>query len=164
MQVYWEVQSDAGVEEDFETSHGVVTIPDMERDADIILWLLPDDVAELDETFRVSITRVEGGAEIEPGRNSTLLTVPANGDPHGIFALLPNLQAVVSSQNVTRAIKLNISRLAGAHDDVVVSYHVRASTGQDIGFGSVTIQDGASSGLAFIPILIEVIIIPLYNT
>ncbi|XP_032809135.2 adhesion G-protein coupled receptor V1 isoform X2 [Petromyzon marinus] len=155
IKVYWEVQSDAGVEEDFETSHGVVTIPDMERDAAIILWLLPDDVAELDETFRVSITRVEGGAEIEPGRNSTLLTVPANGDPHGIFALLPNWQAVVSSQNVTRAIKLNMSRLAGAHDDVVVSYHVRASTGQDIGFGSITIQDGAFYGLAFIPILIE---------
>lgn len=65
LQVHWKIQSDTDIAGDFLTVAGSVTLLDGQREAEIILSLLPDSVPELEELFIISLTSVEGGAALD---------------------------------------------------------------------------------------------------
>lgn len=65
LQVHWKIQSDSDIAGDFIAVAGSVTLLDGQREAEIILSLLPDSVPELEELFVVSLTSVEGGATLD---------------------------------------------------------------------------------------------------
>lgn len=53
--------------------------------------------------------------------------MPANDEPHGVFFLSPHQQPVVvvgSGSEVTRALALNVTRLAGLFGNASVGYKI----------------------------------------
>lgn len=53
--------------------------------------------------------------------------MPANDEPHGVFSLNPKQQSVVvmgSGSEVTRALVLNVTRLAGLFGNVSIGYKI----------------------------------------
>ncbi len=67
-QIHWRVASVAAPEvnvTDVDPGRGVLEIPPDVTQGEIRLAVLEDEIPELDEDFRVILTRVEGGAEID---------------------------------------------------------------------------------------------------
>lgn len=59
--------------------------------------------------------------------SSLIFRVSANDEPHGVFSLSPHQQAVVvdvSGSEVTRALALNVTRLAGLFGNASVGYKI----------------------------------------
>lgn len=69
LQVHWEIQSDSDTRGDFLALAGSVTILEGQREADIVLSLMPDTVPELEELYVVQLTAVEGGATLDGNPN-----------------------------------------------------------------------------------------------
>uniref|UniRef100_A0A665TER5 Adhesion G-protein coupled receptor V1 n=1 Tax=Echeneis naucrates TaxID=173247 RepID=A0A665TER5_ECHNA len=130
--VHWQIQSDADIAGDFLASAGSVIILEGQREAEILLSLMPDTVPEVEELYTVTLTTVEGGATLDANPNliRTYIRVPANDDPHGIFSLNPEQHSVVvvrSGSEVIRALVLNVTRLAGLFGNVSVGYRISGS-------------------------------------
>ncbi|KAF7200055.1 adhesion G-protein coupled receptor V1 isoform X2 [Nothobranchius furzeri] len=127
--VHWQVQSDSDITGDFLASSGSVMIPEGQREAAITLSLMPDTVPELEELYILQLTSVEGGATLDanPNLTRTHIRVPANDDPHGMFFLNPLQQSVVvvgSGSMVSRALIVNVTRLAGLFGNASVGYKI----------------------------------------
>ena len=60
---------------DTDQSSGKVNILSGQSDGEVTVRILADDVPELDETFTLMLTGVQGGAEVDPLYNSSLFTV-----------------------------------------------------------------------------------------
>lgn len=67
--MHWQIQSDSDLAGDFLATAGSVTILEGQREADIVLSLMPDTVPELEELYTVSLTAVEGGATLDGNPN-----------------------------------------------------------------------------------------------
>ncbi|KAJ8285558.1 hypothetical protein GJAV_G00028220 [Gymnothorax javanicus] len=125
--VLWEIFSASDSVGDFLSLRGSVPFLAGQRSAELLLLLLSDAVPELEEVYEVRLTAVEGGAELDPNRGQSLIRVPANDEPHGVFALHRHLQAVVVNEsNRSRYIALNVTRQAGAFGNVSVEYRIAA--------------------------------------
>ncbi|MED6250420.1 Adhesion G-protein coupled receptor V1 [Ataeniobius toweri] len=127
--VHWQIQSDSDTVGDFLALAGSVMIVDGQREAEIILSLMPDSVPELEELYIVQLTAVDGGGTLEanPDLIRTQIRVPANDEPHGVFSLNPKQQSVVvvgSGSQVTRALVVNVTRLAGLFGNASVGYKI----------------------------------------
>lgn len=136
---------------------GWVVIPDKQSLVVIVIQLLPDDVPELDELCMLQLTSVEGGADLDSARSVSWFTVLANDDPHGVFYVDPERQAVVINNDLERFVQANVTRLGGTFGNVTVEYQVSfGKTAQEnvsgIIMGSVFIQDGESYGINIVPI------------
>lgn len=68
-QVRWRIQSDSDIVGDFLALGGSVMILEGQRDAEIVLSLMPDTVPELEEFYTVQLTAVEGGATLDANQN-----------------------------------------------------------------------------------------------
>ena len=55
--------------------NGSVFISDLQRDSSFNIQILPDTLPELTETFRVVLTSVEGGAEIDTSFNEAVFHI-----------------------------------------------------------------------------------------
>uniref|UniRef100_A0A3Q2DXJ8 Adhesion G-protein coupled receptor V1 n=1 Tax=Cyprinodon variegatus TaxID=28743 RepID=A0A3Q2DXJ8_CYPVA len=137
--VQWQIQSDSDIVGDFLALAGSVIIPEGQREAEIILRLMPDTVPELEEVYVVQLTAVDGGGTLDanPDLIRTQIRVPANDEPHGVFSLNPELQSVVvevSGSQVTRALLVNVSRFEGLYGNASVGYKIsgRGSEMMDI--------------------------------
>jgi len=69
LQVHWQIQSDSDVTGDFLILAGSVIIVEGQREAEIILSLMPDTVPELEELYIVQLTSVEGGGTLDANPN-----------------------------------------------------------------------------------------------
>jgi len=165
-QVYWEIHSDSDTTGDFLRTEGSVVIADQQSTAEIIIYLLPDDVPELDENYMVQLISVEGGADLDEEKRISQINVFANDDPYGVFALYSDQQSVLVEKNLDRYVQINVTRHAGAFGDVVVEYHIlshhdEALIAPENEVGYLTVKDGASFGLKRVPISSQVCIILL---
>lgn len=61
----WQVWSDSDVAGDFLGLSGSVTLLEGQREAEIVLALMPDTVPELEEVYSILLTAVEGGATLD---------------------------------------------------------------------------------------------------
>ncbi|KAK1892564.1 Adhesion G-protein coupled receptor V1, partial [Dissostichus eleginoides] len=127
--VHWQIQSDSDTAGDFLVSSGSVMIPEGQREAEIVLSLMPDTVPELEELYTVQLTAVEGGATLEanPNLTRTRIRVRANDEPYGVFALNPEEMSImvsVSDSEVSRALVLNVTRHQGLFGNSSVGYRV----------------------------------------
>ncbi|NXO67952.1 GPR98 protein, partial [Phainopepla nitens] len=155
--VYWEICSESDITGDFLETEGSVVIADQQSTAEIIIYLLPDDVPELDENYEVQLISVEGGADLDHEKGISKITVFANDDPYGVFALYADQQSVLVEKALDRYVQINVTRHAGAFGEVVVEYRVTSLHDEaviepqnEVGF--LTIQDGASFGVKRVPI------------
>uniref|UniRef100_A0A4W6G876 Adhesion G-protein coupled receptor V1 n=1 Tax=Lates calcarifer TaxID=8187 RepID=A0A4W6G876_LATCA len=150
--VHWQIQSDSDVTGDFLALAGSVIILEGQREAEIILVLMPDTVPELEELYTVQLTAVEGGATLDANPNliRARIRVPANDEPHGVFSLNPGEQAIVlmgSGSEVTRALVMNVTRLPGLFGNASVGY--RISGGIDEVMDIEEILGGRAQGRLF---------------
>ncbi|XP_071587409.1 adhesion G-protein coupled receptor V1 isoform X2 [Heliangelus exortis] len=155
--VYWEIRSESDITGDFLRTEGSVVIADQQSTAEIIIYLLPDDIPELDEKYEVQLISVEGGADLDPEKRISKINVFANDDPHGVFALYPDQQSVLVERNLDRYIQLNVTRHAGAFGEVIVGYHIsyhheEVLIAPENVVGYLTVKDGASFGVKRVPI------------
>ncbi|KAM7391822.1 hypothetical protein PAMP_022479 [Pampus punctatissimus] len=127
--VHWQIQSDSDMTGDFLALSGSVMILEGQREAEIVLRLMPDTVPELEELYAVWLTAVEGGATLDANPNlvSTRIRVRANDEPHGVFSLNPERQSIVvvgSGSEVSRVLVMNMTRLAGLFGNASVGYRI----------------------------------------
>ena len=64
-QVFWEMQGPWEDVADVLPRNGSVLIKDEKRQGEIVVDVLPDNVPELTETYRLVLTKIVGGAEID---------------------------------------------------------------------------------------------------
>ncbi|KAM4753534.1 adhesion G-protein coupled receptor V1 isoform 2-T3 [Cyanocitta cristata] len=155
--VYWEICSESDITGDFLETEGSVVIADQQSTAEIIIYLLPDDVPELDENYEVKLIAVEGGADLDHEKGVSKITVFANDDPYGVFALYSDQQSVLVEKTLDRYVQVNVTRHAGAFGEVMVKYrvislHEEALIEPENEVGFLTIKDGASFGVKRVPI------------
>ncbi|NWV35380.1 GPR98 protein, partial [Grantiella picta] len=155
--VYWEICSESDIMGDFLETEGSVAIADQQSTAEIIIYLLPDDVPELDENYEVHLVSVEGGADLDHEKGISKITVFANDDPFGVFALYSDQQSIVVEKTLDRYVQINVTRHAGAFGEVMVEYCVISLHDEpliepenEVGF--LIIKDGASFGVKRVPI------------
>ncbi len=75
-QVFWRLVGPLDeAEPDFDPMSGSARIQADRSEGEIILDLLADSEPELDESFTLLITKIEGGAEIESTYNTSSFTV-----------------------------------------------------------------------------------------
>ncbi|NXL95351.1 GPR98 protein, partial [Alectura lathami] len=155
--VYWEICSESDITGDFLVTKGSVVIADQQSTAEIIIYLLPDDIPELDENYVIYLISVEGGADLDQERRISKINVFANDDPHGVFALYSDQQSLLVERNLDRYVQINVTRHAGAFGEVVIEYHIlspheEALIAPENEKGYLTIKDGASFGVQRVPI------------
>ncbi|NWT12625.1 GPR98 protein, partial [Vireo altiloquus] len=155
--VYWEIYSESDITGDFLEREGSVVIADQQSTAEIIIYLLPDDVPELDENYEVKLISVEGGADLDHEKGISKITVFANDDPYGVFALYSDQQSLLVEKSLDRYVQINVTRHAGAFGDIMVEYrvisiHEEALIEPENEVGFLTIKDGASFGVKRVPI------------
>lgn len=73
--MHWQIQSDSDAAGDFFTLSGSVTLLEGQREAEIVLILMPDTVPELEELYVVLLTAVEGGATLDQDPNFTKMHI-----------------------------------------------------------------------------------------
>ncbi|XP_035235780.1 adhesion G-protein coupled receptor V1 isoform X2 [Anguilla anguilla] len=171
--VFWEIVSDSDTAGDFSALRGTATIPAGQRDAELLLRLLPDATPELEEVYAVRLTAVAGGAELDADRSSARIRVRANDEPHGVFALYRQLQAVaVSGSDRSRHFALNVTRRAGAFGNVSVEYRIAADAPGsglnqdfmvDAVLGNLLVKDGQSFASTTVPISSQVFFVTGFN-
>ncbi|CAJ1068549.1 adhesion G-protein coupled receptor V1 [Xyrichtys novacula] len=164
--VHWQIQSDSDVTGDFQALAGSVMIFDGQREAEIILSLMPDTVPELEELYTVQLTAVEGGATLDSNPNliRTHIRVLANDEPHGVFFLDPEHQSIVvvgSGSEVTRALVLNVTRLAGLFGNTSVGYRISGEINEEMDMdeilgrkaeGKLLLREGQTFSTITVPI------------
>ncbi|KAM9251115.1 adhesion G-protein coupled receptor V1 [Cariama cristata] len=155
--VYWEIHSESDITGDFLGTEGSVVIADQQRTAEIIIYLLPDDVPELDENYVVQLISVEGGADLDQEKRTSKFNVFANDDPYGVFALYADQQSVFVERNLDRYVQINVTRHAGAFGEVILEYHIMSlheevliEPENEVGY--LIVKDGASFGVKRVPI------------
>ncbi|KAM6965415.1 adhesion G-protein coupled receptor V1 [Aplochiton taeniatus] len=170
--VYWQIQSDSDVGGDFLALRGSVVIPAGLRVAEVVLSLLPDSVPELEEVYTIRLTAVGGGATLDANANrtSTRIRVRANDDPHGVFALDPDLQGVAilgTGPEVRRALTVNVTRRAGLFGNASVGYRITGLEVQQLlgteAVGRLLMKDGERSAAVILPISSQVFVSPGVN-
>lgn len=75
LQVFWEITGPFDDTADFQPKNGSVYLGDLQRDASFNIQILPDTLPELTETFKVILTSVEGGAEIDTSNNEAVFHI-----------------------------------------------------------------------------------------
>ncbi|XP_030273384.1 adhesion G-protein coupled receptor V1 isoform X2 [Sparus aurata] len=150
--VHWQIQSDSDIAGDFLVLAGSVMILEGQREAEIVLSLMPDTVPELEELYTVRLSAVEGGATLDANPNliTMRIRVLANDEPHGVFSLNPEQQSIVvigAGSEVTRALVMNVTRLAGLFGNASVGY--RISGGIDEVMDIEEILGGQAEGRLF---------------
>lgn len=67
--MHWQIESDSDITGDFLAVAGSVNILEGQREAEIVLSLMPDTVPELEELYSVRLTAAEGGATLDANPN-----------------------------------------------------------------------------------------------
>lgn len=105
--------------EDLAATSGNLTFNIEQRQANIVVWILPDEVPELDKIFCVWITNVSCG-RLGVHINATL-TILANDDPYGLL-IFSEKSRPIKVEEATRNVTLTIVRLRGLMGVVMVTY------------------------------------------
>ncbi|RUS80374.1 hypothetical protein EGW08_011871, partial [Elysia chlorotica] len=128
-----------------------------QRDAQIALHVLPDDLPELTERFTLVLVRVEGGATLNPRLRESNFSIRYNDQPHGEFGLEPGRQAVEVNADMSRHVKVAVSRLAGTFGRVLAAFTISYNVGQtgialDPSSGTVTFEEGENQTVTLVSI------------
>lgn len=59
----------------FTTMKGSIQMADGSKDGVIVLGIMADDTPELNKLFTITLTRVDGGADIDPNHDTAPLTI-----------------------------------------------------------------------------------------
>lgn len=94
--------------------------------------------------------------------------MPANDEPHGVFSLSPGQQSIAvlrSGSEVTRALLMNVTRLAGLFGNISVGYRISGGIENMMDVeeifggkeeGTLFFRDGQTFGTITVPISSQV--------
>ncbi|XP_055956200.1 adhesion G-protein coupled receptor V1 [Patella vulgata] len=159
IKINWIVEGSADVGADVQPSNGSVYLASEQRSGSIVLDILPDDIPELTESFTLKLTSVEGGAELDTVFYSSHFKIRYNDNPHGIFGVLSENQAVlVDAADKSRQISLNFTRHAGTFGSVSLTFTLhydKQQSGATLqeNTGTVTFNNGDASARKLVRIL-----------
>ncbi|VDI35962.1 G-protein coupled receptor 98 [Mytilus galloprovincialis] len=126
IQVFWEITGPFDSTTDFQPRNGSVYIANLQRDASFNIQILPDTLPELTETFKVILTSVEGGAEIDTSNNEAVFHIRYNDHPHGLFGLIQSQQVInVDPSDLVRSVLLNFTRHEGTFGEVMLTFTLK---------------------------------------
>jgi len=74
-QIYWEVRGTKLEDSDVQPLEGSIILAEGQREGQINLQILPDELPELTETYTVVLVRVEGGANIDREHNTSTFSI-----------------------------------------------------------------------------------------
>ncbi|XP_033109462.1 adhesion G-protein coupled receptor V1-like [Anneissia japonica] len=121
--VHWDVRNTVGdISTDVSPSNGSVEILDGIASSQITINILADQEPELREELNVILQSVDGGAEIDPDFNVSTFFIDPSDDPHGLFSVEDELQAVSMRADGTRFLSIMITRSAGTEGQVQVDF------------------------------------------
>lgn len=140
-QVHWQIQSISDLAGDFLSSAGSALILEGQREAEVVLSLMPDTVPEVEELYVVHLTAVEGGATLDanPNRTSTrirfvVMPLLYSVDGQGFHLLLYNV-AELCKIFCIRCIRMTTSSYASlktsfsSHFQVLILHHLLKEPG-----------------------------------
>ena len=111
-QVYYSVSAASGTLSDVTPSEGFVSLTSGTSRTNLTLTILSDDLPELEESFTVTITRVEGGAGLDQARLTSRFSIRYTAN------LAPCVHVFISPVHTTLKLLLSITE----HKCVVAWY------------------------------------------
>ncbi|XP_064619709.1 adhesion G-protein coupled receptor V1-like [Lineus longissimus] len=155
IKVHWRVTVPSGSNNDTLPMSGVAVIQDKKRIGTIYTYIQPDDEPELTEELTMELVKIEGGAEIDTVFNTSKIAITYNDDPHGVFAVFTQYQSVVVNADMSRSVKVNVTRLAGSVGKVRVTFTVafdQSFTGPATSSGTIEFENGEASASKLVPV------------
>ena len=129
--VVWEVtavtESNPSSNTDFMATSGQITFEEETASGNLTLSVLADGVPELEEMFRVSLTRTVSGGRLNNLDTSSEVTILANEFPHGLIQfvsssrLLDVAEDVPSGNQTADTATLTVERTRGNFGNITVS-------------------------------------------
>uniref|UniRef100_A0A3P8WCF8 Adhesion G-protein coupled receptor V1 n=1 Tax=Cynoglossus semilaevis TaxID=244447 RepID=A0A3P8WCF8_CYNSE len=112
---------------DFIPSFGVLHFAPGDRELEIAVNVIDDDIPEVQESFQVNLKNPKGGAEIGFGGQVTII-VPTNDDAHGIIGFAENsLSVEVEELEQNNPISLSVERQRGTFGRLTVHWAASGS-------------------------------------
>ncbi|KAL3865787.1 hypothetical protein ACJMK2_043142 [Sinanodonta woodiana] len=149
IEIFWRIDGPQDVTTpNVQPRNGSTIIPDEERNGNIVIQILPDDVPELTESFQLILTRVVGGADLDTQNVVALFKIRFNDQPHGLFGIIPQSQTVlVDPIELTRFLRVNFTRHAGTFGSVILTFSIKYDIPQSgillaLNDGTVTFNSG----------------------
>ncbi|XP_069137444.1 adhesion G-protein coupled receptor V1-like isoform X2 [Argopecten irradians] len=158
IQVFWDITGPLDDTADFQPRNGSIVIEDGQRDSAISIQVLPDDIPELTERYKLSLKSVEGGAEIANSNNVSFFNIRFNDNPHGLFGVAQSDQTVVvNPADLSRLVRLNFTRYAGTFGNVILTFQIKYDLLQtgillSQSGGTVSFDEGQSQVVTDIPL------------
>ncbi|KAK3601208.1 hypothetical protein CHS0354_004408 [Potamilus streckersoni] len=158
IEIFWRIDGPQDEIPDVQPRNGSTIITDEERNGNIVIQILPDDVPELTESFRIVLTRIIGGAELDTQNVVSLFKIRFNDQPHGLFGIIPQSQTVlVDPTELTRFVRVNFTRHAGTFGSVILTFSIKYDIPQSgilltLNDGTVTFESGQAYRVVDIPI------------
>eukprot|EP00118_Oscarella_pearsei_P022727 m.265821 g.265821 ORF g.265821 m.265821 type:complete len:6112 (+) comp40493_c2_seq23:779-19114(+) len=147
--------------QDVTPSQGVVFISDKVRSGVLSLVVIADDTSELEETFRITLKSVAGGALLDSTRTNTTLTIPLHGEPFGViefYAESLTNQLAMEPANASVPIAFPVQRTEGTVGDITIYWKIgNVNKSSDISplSGVLNLADGDTQGRISLDILPE---------
>ncbi|KAG7490788.1 G-protein coupled receptor 98 [Solea senegalensis] len=112
---------------DFIPSFGELHFAPGDRELEIAVNIIDDDIPEVEENFHVSLKNPKGGAEIGFGGQVTII-VPANDDAHGVIGFAQDsLSMEVEELEQNNQISLSVERRRGTFGRLTVHWAASGS-------------------------------------
>ena len=124
--VSWHVEGDAA--RDVSPTEGTLTLAEGQTQATLQLHVLADAEPELAEMVRVVLDDILGGARLDPNGRSAVLTIGANDDAYGVFAMASPGPVVVAESGGLAGV--TIVRQGGAFGAVRVYFATEDGTAE----------------------------------
>jgi G-protein coupled receptor 98 len=113
IQVFFAVSAISGSLSDVTPVTGSVNLTSGVSRVNITLTIVPDDLSELEESFEVTVTRVDGGAGLDQARLTSAFSIRANDVPYGEFAVSRASVVRVSALTTSRNLQFTVLRQLG---------------------------------------------------
>ncbi|KAK7486836.1 hypothetical protein BaRGS_00021983 [Batillaria attramentaria] len=131
VQIHWEVRGAGAEVTDVRPTNGTLLLADGQRQGQITLQVLPDDLPELTERFSLVLTAAEGGAEINAQASTAVFSIRYNDNPHGLFGVRSeNQEVLIDPVDLSRSLLLNFTRYFGTFGSTILTYTVDYDDGQ----------------------------------
>ena len=105
--------------EDYLFSDGQVVFQDGQDISNLTIPLLDDSTPEDQESFRLDLASVNGGARLGE-RKSLEIVLETSDNPDGLFGFVNKTRIVLSNPSTQQILKLGVARIGGARSFVRV--------------------------------------------
>lgn len=117
--VFQVINGTAHYGQDFNVTGGHVLFIPGQRQAQIRIPIVDDNIPEHRETFTVHLMSTTNGASIG-SKNSVRVTIETSDNPQGLFGFVNVTSLVVENPNATTQFSFGVARIGGAENQIQV--------------------------------------------